>query len=143
MSVLAFDRSADEQIQPSGPIDKDLLQDNLEDPAKSEAHSISKSKNSTRTTSSNTVSPKVESRTTSSASTPKGRTRLIELPATSVETTKDIDADKLCNLLEEWCTVETYRFLQRIRKGSKVAEQSEKLNRKLLSFLTNTSDEAN
>lgn len=130
MSVFAFYRSVDDKIQHSGPAENNLLQDHGEPSAESEAHHVSESRISTRAPSSKAESPKITSQTTSSSTTTKGRTKLIELPAMSIETKKDIDADKLCNLLEEWCTVDTYRLLQQKRNGAKVAEQLGKPNSK-------------
>eukprot|EP00112_Aurelia_sp_Birch-Aquarium-sp1_P006740 Seg1738.8 transcript_id=Seg1738.8/GoldUCD/mRNA.D3Y31 product="putative RNA polymerase II subunit B1 CTD phosphatase RPAP2" protein_id=Seg1738.8/GoldUCD/D3Y31 len=125
---LRAERSVDDKIQHSGPAENNLLQDHGEPSAESEAHHVSESRISTRAPSSKAESPKITSQTTSSSTTTKGRTKLIELPAMSIETKKDIDADKLCNLLEEWCTVDTYRLLQQKRNGAKVAEQLGKPN---------------
>eukprot|EP00795_Rhopilema_esculentum_P010446 gene10446-19152_t len=52
-----------------------------------------------------------------------GSTKLIDLPEEPVVKGKDIDTDKLCSLLQEWCTVDTYEYFKMIH--SEVESQEE------------------
>ena len=117
MSVIKETAPEEKQIRPgyeahSKPGDETL--DSSYDSRLETANITSKS------TSSSSKSMKLE------VVTKGGSRKLMDLPEEPVVKGKDIDTDKLCSLLQEWCTVDTYEYFQ--MKHSKVESQEETQN---------------